>query len=228
MKFITADPFSLGVFLLLAFGLTVIYYRWLKSSQNHKKWLILFVSLTLLISTLALIGISQAYPIPLFPIMLISVMVSGLAFIFSKTASELIPKTSFVWLAGIHSFRFPLELILHQWAKLGTVPETMTWTGSNPDIITGILAICFIPILKRSDRLVWIPQLVGTVLFINVLRVVILSSPFPFSWPLENPLQLILYFPYALIVPLFVLPALIAHILTFRKLLEQKFKQRTL
>jgi hypothetical protein len=55
---------------------------------------------------------------------------------------------------------------------------------------------------------------------VNVLRVVVLSSPFPFAWPLANPLQLALYFPYVLIAPLFVGAALAGHLVAFRALVR--------
>ena len=38
----------------------------------------------------------------------------------------------------------------------------------------------------------------------------------------KNPIQLIMYFPYALIAPLFVMPALIGHIITIRILLHSR------
>lgn len=103
--------------------------------------------------------------------------------------------TSFV---GFQVFRLPLELLLHHWANHGTIP----W-------------------VSRFRWIAWSTQLVGLALLINVVRVVVMSSPFPFSWQLENPLQLVMYFPYALIGPLFVGVALAGHLLTFRKLLHK-------
>ena len=127
-------------------------------------------------------------------------------------------ETPVVWLVGLQTFRLPLELILHHWAEIGTIPKTMTWTGSNIDIVAGIVALLFTPLLRFHKKLVWVPQLIGFFLLLNVLRVVLMSSPFPFSWELETPLLLAMYFPYVLIAPLFVLPAFMAHLLLFKKL----------
>ncbi len=64
----------------------------------------------------------------------------------------------------------------------------------------------------------WIAQLVGVVLLANVMRVVVMSSPLPFAWQVEPPLRLIEELPYALIGPLFVAPAVAAHVIAIRQL----------
>ncbi len=218
MTFIKADSLSLFAFTLMALALFTAYSFWLKNDRN---WLLTYSAFTFIFSLTALTGFSKTYPIPTLPLLMLFTMIFAFCFAFSKTGKLLTDSTSLLILVGIQGFRFPLELILHQWAEIGTIPNTMTWTGSNPDIIAGLLALFFLPLVMRNEKLAWIPQIIGSLLLINVVRVVIMSSPFPFSWNLENPLQLGIYFPYVLIVPIFVLPALIAHLLTFRKLLSK-------
>lgn len=96
-------------------------------------------------------------------------------------------------------FRLPLELVLHSWAETKTVPETMTWTGSNLDILPGVIAfLVLIPVFNRS----WFHKFfffLSTVMLINVMRVVMMSVNLPFSWNLTDPLQLIFEWPYCLI-----------------------------
>jgi hypothetical protein len=125
-------------------------------------------------------------------------------------------------LIGFQAFRLPLELILHQWAEIETIPSTMTWTGQNWDILAGIVSLLAIPFLKKSKRLAWAVQIIGFVLLLNFLRVVMMSSPLPFAWELDIPLQLIQYFPYCLIGPLMVGPAMAVHLITFRALARQR------
>lgn len=217
MDFIYADRLSLNFFAILC-GITLQSFTfWLyRYSKFQLKTYLLF---TAAFSLITLSGLARMYPIPTLPLMLASVFIFGFWFSFSKRSSNIIANTSLTILIGAQCFRFPLELILHRWAEIGTVPQTMTWTGSNWDILAGVAALVFAPFVKRNKVFAWIPQIVGSLLFINLIRVVILSSPFPFSWDLERPLLLAAYFPYALIVPVFVLPAFILHILTFRKLL---------
>ncbi len=126
-------------------------------------------------------------------------------------------------LIAFQAFRLPLEWVLHQWAAQGTVPETMTWTGSNWDIVTGGLALVCAPLAWKlkgpaQQFVVWSFNLTGFILLLNVMRVAILSSPFPFGWGTVPPLQLAFHLPYAWIVPVCVGGALAGHIILFRRL----------
>ncbi len=161
--------------------------------------------------------------IPTAPILFLSVFAGSIYIAFSKIGMQISNTFSFKFLIGIQAFRLPLELILHHWTETKTIPETMTWTGQNWDIISGLSALFAIPFLNKNVKLVWLVQILGFCLLVNVLRVVILSSPLPFAWPLENPLLLIVYLPYALIGPLFVGVALTFHLVAFRKLIHSKF-----
>ena len=119
-------------------------------------------------------------------------------------------------------FRLPLELVLHAWVRQGVIPETMTWTGANWDIITGILAILLAPLSRRGRAAAWVFNAIGFALLLNVMRVAILSSPLAFAWPVEPKLALVLHLPYALIVPVCVGGALLGHIALTRALLASK------
>lgn len=52
-------------------------------------------------------------------------------------------------LVGFQAFRIPLELVLHSWFAQGTLPIQMTYSGSNYDIATGIVALGLAPVLPR-------------------------------------------------------------------------------
>jgi len=123
-------------------------------------------------------------------------------------------------LVAFQAFRLPLDWVLHRWALGGTIPTTMTWTGSNWDVVTGVLALVIAPFATKLRGLAWAFNFIGLVLLINVMRVAVMSSPLPFAWGLESPLQLGLHLPYALIVPIAVGGALAGHIILFRNLLQ--------
>ena len=98
---------------------------------------------------------------------------------------------------------------------------TMTWEGSNLDVITGVLALLCAPLAGRWRGAAWLANAVGLVLLVNVIRVVVLSSPLPFAWPDVSPrLQLGMYLPYALIAPVCVGGALAGHVVLTRALLR--------
>lgn len=122
-------------------------------------------------------------------------------------------------LVAFQTFRLPLELVLHTWAAQGTIPETMTWSGQNWDIVSGVVALAIAPWAGRSRALAWTANLVGAGLLLNVMRVAAMSSPVPFGWGVTPPLLLAWYLPYALVGPVCVGGALAGHIVLTRALL---------
>lgn len=121
-------------------------------------------------------------------------------------------------LVGFQAFRLPLELVLHGWATQGVIPGTMTWTGQNWDIISGIVALACAPLTIRYRQAARIANLIGFALLLNVMRVALLSSPLPFGWGQQPPLLLAYHFPYTLIVPVCVGGALFGHLILTRAL----------
>jgi len=134
------------------------------------------------------------------------------------------------WLSGLplpalvafQGFRLPLELVLHSWVLQGVIPATMTWSGRNWDIISGVVALVAAPFCRRSIVWPWIANAVGLVLVANVARIAILSSPVSFGWPVAPKLELIYHVPYALIIPVCIGGALIGHIALTRALLRRE------
>ena len=124
-------------------------------------------------------------------------------------------------LVAFQGFRLPLELVLHSWVAQGVIPSTMTWSGKNGDIISGVLALIVAPLCRRSIVWPWIANAVGLMLLGNVMRVAVLSSPVSFGWPIAPKLELIYHIPYALIIPVCVGGALLGHIALTRALLRR-------
>jgi hypothetical protein len=123
-------------------------------------------------------------------------------------------------LVAFQCFRLPLELVLHSWVGQGVIPPTMTWSGRNWDIISGVVALIAAPFCRRWNAWAWLANCVGLALLANVIRVAVLSSPVTFGWPVEPKLELIYYVPYALIIPVCIGGALIGHIALTRTLIR--------
>ena len=98
----------------------------------------------------------------------------------------------------------------------------MTWSGSNWDIASGIVALAVCPFVSKWQMLAWLANIVGIVLIVNVGRVAILSSPVPFGWEVEPKLELVAQLPYAFIVPICVGGAALGHVLLTRRLLTKQ------
>jgi hypothetical protein len=134
-----------------------------------------------------------------------------------------LPLWTFVAFQG---FRLPLEIVLHWWVEDGTIPATMTWSGSNFDIVSGIVAIVAAPWANRR-AIAWCANIVGIVLLANVARVALFSLPVPFGWNVSPPLMLAMHLPYAWIVPICVAGALCGHIVLTRALLVRSDQVRS-
>jgi hypothetical protein len=140
---------------------------------------------------------------------------------FSRIGEWLARPEWIPWLLAFQGFRLPLELVLHAWAGQGVIPGTMTWTGANWDVLSGLAALGLAPCCRRSRAAAWVGNIVGFVLLVNVGRVAVWSAPVPFGWPDVTPkLLLPFHLPYALILPVCVGGALIGHIVLTRALLR--------
>ena len=160
-------------------------------------------------------------PPPMFLVGAIILLAVSIAFSFTGLRLSRLP---FSALIGFHAFRLPLELILHNWYKDGTLPIQMTFEGHNFDIATGILAIVMgaWAMLGQIPRpAIWLFNLVGTSLLVVVICIALTSSPFPFRQYMNEPQVLLIYhFPFSWIVSIAVAGALLGHLVLFRKLLN--------
>lgn len=225
MNFTPASPISVACFVVIV--LTVIavklFAAWRARISNGWFALIATVYFVWLALLAALVASGRMPSLPLmgFPVFFGSVLIVSFAAGLSPLGRRLAETTPLVALVGFQAFRLPLELVLHSWSGQGTIPTTMTWTGQNWDIISGIIALVAAPFAHRSRTAAWAANLIGSVLLLNVIRVAILSSPFPFGWGQQPPLLLALHLPYMLIGPVCVGGALIGHLVLTRKLLNR-------
>jgi hypothetical protein len=172
-----------------------------------------------LTTALVLSGWMQVQPFPRVMFFFLAINISAVVGALSPWGKRIALGLPLSALIAFQSFRLPLELILHDWAAQRVIPSTMTWTGQNFDIVTGVLAT--IGIFFRTKWYAWFFNIVGTLLLLNVMRVVVFSSPFPFSWEVDPPIQLAFHLPYAFIGPFGVGAALLGHVILFRALLAK-------
>jgi hypothetical protein len=127
-------------------------------------------------------------------------------------------------LIGIQGFRLPLELAMHAMYERGVMPEQMSYSGRNFDIVTGITAL-MVAWLVRSGRvgrrvvLMW--NVLGLLLVLNVVTVGILSTP---RFRLFGDARLnvfITYPPFVWLPAVMVLAALAGHLIVFRAVLRR-------
>jgi hypothetical protein len=158
---------------------------------------------------------------PRFGLLVLAIVAISCAIAFSSLGRALTRHLPLWTLIAVQSFRLPLELAMHTMSERGVMPEQMTYTGSNFDILTGLTAIG-VAIALRSGvggrRLVWLWNIGGLALLINVVIIAILSTP-TFAWFGPDRLNVwVTYPPYVWLPTVMVTAALTGHLLIFRAL----------
>lgn len=127
----------------------------------------------------------------------------------------------------LHVVRIPVELVLYMLFLNQSVPELMTFAGSNPDILSGITAPLVILLFFRKNKinrvglLLW--NLACLALLVNIVARAILSVPTNFQqFGLEQPNVAILYYPYIWLPGIVVPLVLISHLAAIRQLILTK------
>lgn len=222
MTFTTASTLSVMMFLGVVTSVIGAVVIGISRSLPRTNAGFVFIGIAVwlgIVSKIVTSGALEAQPMPRLMFFLGACNLAGVLFALSSVGAAL-AKLPLPALIAFQAFRLPLEIILHSWARQGTIPGTMTWTGQNLDIVTGALAIPFAFIVARTSSLAaaWAFNIVGIASLLNVGRVAAMSSPLPFAWNVQPPLQLAFHMPYALIVPVCVAGALGGHIVLARAL----------
>lgn len=184
----------------------------------------LWMAFTAALAASGVLGDFDRRPQPMMLLMTVTFAGSiGLA--FSPFGTRMASTLSLPWLIGFQGFRLPLELIMHRAAEEGVMPMQMSYSGSNPDILTGATAILVAWLLSRgwgSSRTPWLWNILGSCLLLNIVVIAILSTPIFAFW---GPDQLNLWVTRAPFVwlPTMLVPfALTGHLLIWRKLLGER------
>jgi hypothetical protein len=125
-------------------------------------------------------------------------------------------------LVGAQAFRFPLELMLHRAYREGLMPVQMSYSGFNFDILTGLSAIVVAVYFARRPGAVVAVRVwnaAGIVLLANILTIAVLSTPTPIRVFHNEPANdWIAHAPWVWLPTVFVVTAIIGHIVVFRRL----------
>jgi hypothetical protein len=128
-------------------------------------------------------------------------------------------------LIGVQAFRFPLELMLHRAYREGLMPVQMSYSGFNFDILTGLSAIVVALYIARHPNAVALARVwnaAGIVLLANILTIAVLSTPTPIRVFHNEPAnEWIAHAPWVWLPSVFVVAAIVGHIVIFRRLRYQ-------
>ncbi len=171
---------------LVVVALSAYAVWWSAPRDRRVRWCAGYVGVTLTLlggllavaSTGFFLDVSALPPRPLF--VLLPVVALPVALSRSRVGAQLASALPIWSLVGLQAFRLPLELVMHQAAREGTMPLQMTFTGWNFDIVTGVAAVV-VGLLAWRRRaplwLVWGFNVLGWALLVAVVAIAIASLP---------------------------------------------------
>ena len=171
----------------------------------------------------------QATPPP-FMILVTAIVALAVAIAFTSYGRRLALGLPLWILVASQSFRFPLEMALHEMYERGVMPVQMSYEGLNYDIVTGTTAIV-VAILARARwggrMLVAAWNVVGLALLCNIVTVAILSTPRFAYYGSDRLNEWVADPPYVWLPAVMVLAALAGHLLVFRALTITRVQRAT-
>lgn len=166
-----------------------------------------------------------AFPPP--QLALLAPMLIGLGLIFLVPAGRRwVHKLDLTALTALHILRVPVELVLHEAFLKGLVPRSMTYSGHNFDILTGLSAAFMTAwLVSRRKPGKWV-LVAWNFLGIALLGIVVVTAVFsiPSSvqrWAFEQPNILVVSAPWVLLPAALVPAVLWAHLAALFKLLAK-------
>lgn len=148
----------------------------------------------------------------------------SIALALSPVGGSIAQRWPMIALVGLQMFRLPLELVMHRAARLGIMPEELSYSGYNLDIVTGAVAVVLAVLMagRAVPRpLVWAWNLWGVWCLLVIAWVARTGSPLVRGFG-DDPRHLntwVLYLPYVWLPAVLVMIALTGHLVLTRKLL---------
>jgi hypothetical protein len=163
---------------------------------------------------------SDATPPP-FALLVLAIVGLAVTIAFTPYGTRLVLGLPIWALVAMQAFRLPLELAMHGMYDRGIMPEQMSYSGRNFDILTGASAIAVAWLLatgRAGWRTAFAWNVAGLALLLNIVGIAILSTPrFAFFGP-DRLNVWVMHPPFVWLPAVMVLAALAGHLLIFRAL----------
>jgi len=215
----------------LLFVVTVLTTLYMLYTAAHQSKVVLLVCVAwLLLQTVVSVSGFYANTLatpPRFPLLVLPPVLLIIYLLASRSGRVFIASLDLRMLTQLHAIRALVEVVLLRLYVDTFIPRSMTFEGSNFDILSGVSApiVAYFAFhktpVRRALLIVW--NLVCLALVLNVAITGVLSVPSPFQkLAFDQPNIAVLYFPYALL-PAFVVPVVIfSHLAVLVRLLSRK------
>jgi hypothetical protein len=185
--------------------------------------ILLWLALQAVVSLSGFYTVTNVLP-PRFALLLLPPVVVIVSLFFFKKGRDFIDGFRMETLTLLQMVRIPVELTLYWLFLHKTVPELMTFTGRNFDILCGLTApvvyyFAFVQkLFGRTTLMAW--NIVCLLPLANIVRLAVLSAPFPFQqFAFNQPSIALFYFPFVWLPCCIVPIVLLAHLVSIRKLI---------
>ena len=157
---------------------------------------------------------------PPFGLLVVAIIALGVAIAVSPLGARL-ARLPLWTLVAAQAFRLPLEIAMHALIARGIMPEQMSYTGRNFDVLTGATAIVVAALVATGvsgRRLIAVWNAGGMLLLVNIVVVAVLSTPRFAAFGPDRLNVFVAYPPFVWLPAVLVLAALAGHLIVFRAL----------
>lgn len=165
---------------------------------------------------------------PPMALLIAGVVVLSVAIGVSPLGGRLAHDVPLPTLVALQMFRLPLELVMHRAATLGIMPNELSFTGYNLDIVTGTGAVVLFIALRLRPRLprafVWAWNLWGLWCLAVIVVIAVTTAPMVRAFG-DDPRHIntwVLFFPYVWLPAVLVPIAIAGHLVVTRALLSER------
>ena len=222
-------PFYINIGFVLITLLTVwLFYK----ATNYSKLVVIIIAAWLVIQ--AIISLTGFYTdtktIPPRFLLLVIPPIFLIILLFTTNKGRMfIDNMNVKTITLLHAIRIPVELILFGLFINKTIPQAMTFEGSNFDILSGLTApfIYYLGFVKKTldKKIILAWNFICLALLINIVATAILSAPFTFQkLAYDQPNIAILYFPFVWLPCCIVPIVLLSHLVSIRQLFKTSEK----
>lgn len=222
------ENISTLTYVLFAFATALTFFLLIKAMRFSKKGILVIIGWLVLQTGIALTGFytnTKGLP-PRFLLAVVPPLIMILLLFITRRGKIFSAVLDIRTLTLIHVVRVPVELCLYFLFLHKAVPELMTFSGRNFDILSGLtspLIWYFGFIRKKLNKtvvLAW--NFICLALLIHIVADAVLSAPFAFQqFAFDQPNIAVLYYPFVYL-PCFIVPALLlAHVAVIKNLLSK-------
>ena len=219
-------PFAISLnFIITTIVTVLLFFR--AANKSTTVLLILFFWLVLQMAV-ALTGFYTVYKgiPPRFLLLAVPAVLFVIGLFVTRRGRLFVDSLDVQMLTILHIVRLPVELILYSLFLQKQLPEMMTFSGRNYDILAGLTAplIYFFVFVKgaigKKGLLAWNIVCIG--LLLNIVINAVLSVPSSFQqFSFEQPNVAILYFPLVWLPSCVVPIVLLSHLAVIRRVVRE-------